>query len=61
MIYIQKMIEKYSFEFEEMHERILIKKESPLDVIREYVPAFEYEGIGAIGIVHYLGKYIKQR
>jgi hypothetical protein len=55
------MIKKYANEFEEMYEKIFTKKKSPLNVIGEYVPTFEDEGIGTIGIAHYLGEYISKR
>ena len=55
------MIKRYKQEFEEMYERIIGDRESPFQVISEYLPNFEDEGIGAIGISHYLGEYISQR
>ena len=53
------MIHKYPHIFEKMFDKIFIKQEPSLDVIKEHMPTFEKEGIGLIGIYHYIGEYIK--
>ncbi len=54
------MLDKYANEFKRMHEEIR-KRRNPLEVIKEHLHLFESEGIGAIGIAHYLGEYISKR
>ena len=55
------MINRYTQEFEEMYERIIGNRESPSQVINEYISNFGNEGVGVIGISHYLGEYISKR
>ncbi len=54
------MLDRYENEFERMYEEIR-KRRNPLEVIKENLHLFESEGIGAIGIAHYLGKHILKR
>ena len=54
------MLNRYENEFERMYEEIRNKR-NPLEVIKEHLHLFESEGIGAIGIAHYLGEFILKR
>jgi len=54
------MLKKYCLEFEEMHREIKNGARA-LEVISKRLPLFEDEGIGAIGIVNYLGQYVRQK
>ncbi|MCK9595995.1 hypothetical protein M0R19_02325 [Candidatus Pacearchaeota archaeon] len=56
------MIDKYSNHFREMHQRIYVDGESPLEVVNEYRLFFEKEGIHSnLGIVSYLEEYASKK
>jgi hypothetical protein len=51
------MIDKYQNDFKEIHRRIC-EGEEPRRVIGEYLPKFKDEGIGFIGVVGYLNRFV---
>lgn len=55
------MLNKYNNEFEEMRQRIIGDRERPLDVVKDYLPFFEEDGIGTLGIMSYLSEYVRER
>ena len=65
------MIIKHKKEFEEMYQRVIKEKllditedkerERFLDIAKDYAPIFRKEGIGPLGIAHYLAEYISKR
>lgn len=55
------MLEKYNSKFKEMHEEITTSKRDPIEVIRKHFSLFREEGIGILGILHYLEKYINEK
>ncbi len=67
------MITKHKKEFEEMYQRVIKEKERLLDITenkeremlldiaKDYTSLFRKEGIGPLGIVHYLADYISKR
>jgi hypothetical protein len=50
--------DKYQKQFEEMHERV-VKGEGILKVIGDYVPFFEKEGVGHLGLVRHFREYLR--
>ena len=54
------MIDKYEDKFKEMYNKV-IQGQNPLKVIGEYVPFFEKEGIGHLGLVSCFNEYIEKR
>ncbi len=56
---MEKHLEIYKTEFQRMHERIK-QNESPLKVVKDYAHIFEKVGVGLLGAINYLSRYIQR-
>lgn len=52
------MLNKYKTEFEQMRDRVE-QNENPLKVVNDYDHIFEKEGVGPLGVIHYLSRFIR--
>jgi len=52
------MINKYCNEFGKMYKRFK-DGESLLEIANDYLPIFDKEGLGILGIISYLEKYLE--
>lgn len=55
------MITRYEHKFREMYQKVKEEDRGLLEVAKDNLLFFEKEGIGALGIVHHLAEYIKER